>query len=116
MKKLLTGIIVIAMVGLVASGCGGSGQGGGGEKNKPDVPARTIKDGAEKYDQFQGQCPVCRKPIRADFHAQVEYDGKSGRIYFDKKECEEKFKKNPEKYMKNYRSPMESAGQPQGAR
>jgi len=106
MKKVLIGIVVLAMVGAVFVGCGGANP-ADKEKNKPDVPARTIKDGAEKYDPFQGQCPVCRKPIRADYHAQVEYNGKSGRIYFDKQECAETFKENPEKYMKDYKSPAQ---------
>lgn len=101
--KAVAGLMMV--LGLcVAAGCGG---GGGGAQQSP-TQAREIQDGAEKYDPPQVSCPVCgSKPISGDYHAEVE--GK--RIYFDKKECEKKFKQNSEKYLEDYTTYEESMKQ-----
>jgi len=111
MKKLLIGIAAIVLMVGFAAGCGPSGGDGGGSGGKrPDIPARSIEDGAEKYDPFQAQCPVCGSPIYADHHAEVEQDGQSARIYFDKEECVQKFEQNPEEYLQDYTSPAKQRG------
>lgn len=101
-KRVGAAVMLVLIAGLGAalfSGCGGVGNEGRGEQ----VFASEIEDGAEKYDRSQYNCPVCEgQPIVGDYYAEV--DGK--RIYFDKKECETKFKENPDRYvgdMESYR-------------
>ena len=102
MRRTLAALVVLALAAGFVAGCGQSRQEAGEDRDPPDIPARSISDGAEKYDPLQAQCPVCGEPIHEEYHAEVEYEGNSGRIYFDKKECEETFKGDPEQYLEGY--------------
>ena len=101
MKKLLVGIFAVALLGAVLTGCkqGNNGSGGGGDAKAAAGPAISIKDGAKKYDKYQGNCPVCGKgPISPDYYADTD----NGRIYFDREQCMKKFKEDPQKYLEEY--------------
>ena len=101
MKKLFIAMIAVALVGGTFIGCkkGGGSADTSGPSAKAPKPALTIKDGAKKFFRFQGTCPVCGKPISGDFYADTD----NGRIYFDKKECQSKFKEDPEKFIKQFK-------------
>lgn len=91
-QTLVLGIALVFGFGLV-TGCGSK------SSQRDDLRANDIDDGAEKYSSMQNKCPVCGgKPISADIHSNV--NGK--RVYFDKKECKEKFDANSEKYLKEW--------------
>ena len=110
MRSIMIILAVGAALSLAVAGCG---QGGGGEGESQDIiSALQIQDGSTPYNERQFTCPVCGgKPISPDYYADV--NGK--RIYFDKEECAEKFKQDPETHLKQYRQEMmKSMGGPQG--
>ncbi len=106
MKKLVAGCVIICVLSFLVVGCDAKDTG-----QKDIISAMQIDDGAEKYRQMQFRCPVCgQKGIKPEYHASV--DGK--RIYFDRRKCMEKFKKNPGKYLEKYKKMLqESLGQRQ---
>jgi YHS domain-containing protein len=90
MRKVLLGMLVLAAVLPLVSGCGQETAGQG-----ETVYAEEFEDGAENYLDLQQSCPVCGgNPIKQKLHAELE--GK--RVYFDGKECVKKFKKNPSRF------------------
>jgi len=99
--RIAVALCLAAACGFVFAGCGG---GGAGPQDRPNQ-ARQIEDGADKYDPMQVSCPVCdTQSISGDYYADV--DGK--RIYFDKQECEDKFKENPQQYLQDFQTYKES--------
>lgn len=102
MTRVLIMAVALAFVGAVFTGCGGdSGDAQGNPDPKFHGPAMMIKDGAQKFDKMQGNCPVCQGgPIDPEVHVDIE--GK-GRLYFDKEECKEKFEQNRDKYLSEYK-------------
>ena len=104
MKKLALICAALGVFALLATGCSGRSADKDESTNRPAI---EIQDGAQKYDSFQFNCPVCGEPgIKGEFYADV--NGK--RIYFDKKECAEKFKGDSEKYLKKYQEMKRSPG------
>lgn len=92
MKKLMLLSIFVLAAGLLVVGCGGGDQ--GGEKPAPGAGAGA---GAVKVEaKAQTLCPVMGNAI--DKKLFVDYEGK--RIYVCCPACIEKFKSDPEKYMK----------------
>ncbi|MCS7053236.1 MAG: YHS domain-containing protein [Ignavibacterium sp.] len=74
------------------------------EKNHCDVDAIKTSESENKSEVkaeqtvFNTVCPVMGKPVDAEL-TKVEYEGKI--IAFCCSGCEDKFKANPEKFMKN---------------
>lgn len=97
MKKLLWGLAVAVLLGAVVVGCTDSSTGEGeGAAEDP----RSFHPGVKKYDNMQFECPVCESAaIKEEFYSDVDDEG---RIYFDKKECKEKFDADPQKYLQDY--------------
>ena len=84
MKKIVLGALVVAgLLGLNQRAVAGEGSG-----TKPTAEARVAKK--------QTACPVSGKAIDASSY--VDYKGK--RVYFCSAGSAEKFKADPEKYMK----------------
>ena len=108
MKKLLMTLVIGALLSVGFVGCGDEGGGDAQASGGKTVVARRIQDGAKKFNQFQLRCPVCKgKPIKGEFHYDLEEGRQQGRVYFDKKECVEKFKQNPSKYLQGEFNPPE---------
>ena len=96
MRTALFLAVLAVFLGGVIVGCGGNDY-TPGEGGEPVGMAGEIDDGVQNYNDNQSQCPVCGEMgLRPNFYAEV--DGK--RVYFDKKECMEKFKQNTSKYLK----------------
>lgn len=104
MKKLTLVVALCGALFLVLAGCGQQAY----DDTKSGIRfANKIEDGAEKFDPNQYKCPVCGgQPIKKGLHAKTE----KGRIYFDKKQCAEKFKEEPKKHLKKYRREMSPYG------
>ena len=107
MKRLAAICVLSAVLCIGVMGCGGEEASTSSDSEvssaggPPDVTtARKIQDDAPKFNPMQMNCIVCgERPIKGEFHADVSAGGRSGRIYFDKKECLEKFNNNKEKYL-----------------
>ena len=99
-RNTILAVLLVGAIGIMAVGCGsGSSDDDSGKGIVRE--AASIQDGAEKYDNMQMECPVCGgKPIEGEFYAEV--DGK--RIYFDNESCMTKFKEDPQKYLKDYKT------------
>lgn len=108
---LLAAVVALALAfGMV--GCGDS-EADMEEETGGFVAAMDLDDNAPEYYPAQSLCPVCGgKPIKKDFYVETN----KGRIYFDKKECEETFKGDKDKYMKEFQNQIDrdlSGGMPQ---
>jgi len=98
-RAVMAGLLVLALCVLTVAGCGQDGSSGasGKKRLRKYIAAKNIEDGAEKYDRVQSRCPVCdAQGVTAEHY--VDVDGK--RVYFDKKECKEKWEENQAKYLK----------------
>ena len=94
MKSWKTVVLVIVLV-FAFTGCGNDSGGSAETANM----AGQIEDEANKFNPRQTKCPVCGgTPIKADFY----HDTNRGRIYFDKEECLNEFKQNPEEALRAY--------------
>lgn len=105
MKKLLC-VAIIAMLCAGFVGC--QKQGSSSSVQQSDLPAMAgnFQDDHHAYWGGQKTCPVCgQEPIKPKFHA----DADQGRIYFDKKECVQKFKENSEKYIKKLKDQLKKS-------
>ena len=108
MTRLAIAAVVAAALAFACVGCGESAY----EDTGSGIQfAATIEDGADKYNPNQNRCPVCgEQPIKGEFYADTE----QGRVYFDKQECADKFKDDPQKYLKQMQQKMRGAYGPQG--
>ena len=89
-------IVAVGIVALLAAGFVGCGGDSGPQTSGPPI-ADSFDDGAPKLLPMQEECPVCGStPIKQEFYV----DRRSGRVYFNKQECVDKFKQNPDQYMK----------------
>ena len=79
------------------AGCGGGSQEGGAAKTGGYYVAQGINDGANPAVPQQRECPVCGNPITPDVHT----ESSDSRVYFDREECLNKWKKNKSQYMDN---------------
>ena len=102
MTRYLIWCVVAGMVCFAVTGCRRAER----PRVEPDHPAVTlptfameIEDGAVPYFPTQYICPVCEERIKAEHYADV--DGK--RIYFDRAECADTFKRSPAGYMEKLR-------------
>ena len=97
MKRCIMSLIFLLALSCVvfaSSGCGKPQS--AGDQPTTYGTARAIDDGAPKYFEAQMACPVCgRQGLVAEYH--VDVDGK--RVYFDRKECVEKFTQNQSEYV-----------------
>lgn len=106
MKKLIVILIIGTLVSVGFVGCGGQSGSDGDASGGETVVARRIQDGAKKLNQFQLRCPVCKgKPIKGEFHYDLQEGPQQGRVYFDKQECMKKFKQDPSKYLQGEFNP-----------
>ena len=102
MRKLMIVVTALTLVGLVAVGCGGQEAPGPGDEGKPPI-AYEFHPGVTKFSEGQTKCPVCGQTgIKEELYA----DADGNRIYFDKKECQEKFTGNESEYLQNLRTGM----------
>ena len=110
MKGRIAILVVSAMLCIGVLGCGGEQQTNSAEKTKPGAgggppDVTTAADLAQEQDvqplrQMQMNCIVCgERPLKGDFHADVNAGGRSGRLYFDKQGCLDKFQENTQKYL-----------------
>jgi len=91
-------LIVVAVIVLLLTGFAGCGQDASSEEKDP-VTAMSIDDNAPNFYEDQIECPVCGgQPINAEYYV----DAVRGRVYFDKKECMEKFKEDQAKYIQEW--------------
>ena len=90
---VLAGIVVLC--GIVLSGCGDNPSSSEADGNTV-LMADGINDGATPMVGDQTKCPVCGEPISSDVYT----ESKKKRVYFDKPECLDKWKADPEKYKK----------------
>jgi len=93
---LKIGLAAVAlMMTLSTASCDGPGIGDRGG-DKVETMAKYIQDGVPNYNDEQKQCPICGAP---GLHADQFVDVEGKRIYFDKKECVQKFKENQSAYL-----------------
>ena len=112
MRKLLLCVAVAGLLGAALVGCG-SGDSGGSEEYG-EKPVVEMHPDTKKYDMMQYECPVCGgKALKEEFYSDVD---DQGRIYFDKKECKEKFDQNPQEYLKDYTNIEKQMGRGAGGR
>ena len=106
MDKLTGVAILFAVLGLIAAGCEKSP-----DKGAPSKPAAPAKDergvkaeqpAEQQTSQTQQNCPIMGGKINKSIFA--DFEGK--RVYFCCPDCQEKFKAEPAKYVKQ----MEDAG------
>lgn len=96
MKKACL-VLCLLVIGAFMVGCPGN-SGGGGETGSKAVA--EMHPGEQKYDPMQYKCPVDgEKDLKEEFYAEVD---NKGRIYFDSKDCMQKFKENPQQYLEDY--------------
>ena len=93
MKRTLTIFGFVALAAIVFAGCGG--QSIANDEEKTEVAKIVVK-------KMQSHCPIMGNPV--DKEVYVDYEGK--RIYFCCPPCIEKFKEDPEGYIKK----MEAEG------
>lgn len=103
MKKLLCTLALVSIVGFGILGCeeAAGPAGGGSITPETSLTAGQIQSDVPPIEPAQMQCYVCGKPIKAEFY--VDFNGK--RAYCDSKECADTFKKDPEKYLKQWGIP-----------
>ena len=110
MKGRIAILVFSAVLCMGLLGCGGEQQTSSTKKTKPgpgggppDVTtAAELAKGqdAQPVRPMQMNCFVCgERPLKADIHADISMGGGSGRIYFDKQECLDKFENNKKKYL-----------------
>lgn len=85
---------VVLLMGGILVGCGDSGPSSSDAEGHTVLTADGINDGATPMVGQQTKCPVCGEPIKSEVHT----ESKEERVYFDKQECLEKWKQNPQKY------------------
>lgn len=83
-------------------GCGGESGGGQAEGEAGVLQAAGINDGAVPFWGGQVSCPVCDNPIDAEFHT----EDTKGRIYFDSRECLDKFRSDRDRYEQKLKKAM----------
>ena len=109
-KMLLVAALVVGLSMTAFVGCKKSSD--VSSKGDDAPPAITFQDGAQKFFDYQYECPVDGgKPLDPDLY--VDVDGK--RIYFDSQECVDEFKNNQEEYVQKLEEQVEStmgAGSP----
>lgn len=93
MKRMIMMFGFIALVAMVVIGCGGESI--ADEEKKADVAKIVVK-------KAQTHCPIMGNPV--DKKVYLDYEGK--RIYFCCAPCIEKFKEDPDGYIKK----MEAEG------
>jgi len=107
MKKLASMIILSVAIGLVIVGCKKSPERQAPQK-KPAAPAKDERGvkaeqpAEQQTSQTQQNCPIMGGKINKSIFA--DFEGK--RVYFCCPDCQEKFKAEPAKYVKQ----MEDAG------
>ena len=92
MKRAMMMFVFIALVAMVAAGCGGETV---ADEKKPEMAKIVVKKG-------QTHCPIMGNPV--DKKVYLDYEGK--RIYFCCSPCIDKFKEDPAGYIKK----MEAEG------
>lgn len=96
MRRIIVGLAIIALSYGALVGCGGEG---GKQDVQTPTTAIEIQDDHRAYYDMQEECPVCGgRPIKQEFHADTD----KGRIYFDKKQCVDKFNENRDQYLKKF--------------
>jgi YHS domain-containing protein len=96
-KRTCILVLILIMAGmLVTVSCGKKGTKETAEPKK-DQPTAEKKEHPAAEETTQKLCPIMGNPINKELF--VEYEGK--KIYFCCAGCPEKFKENPEKYLKN---------------
>ena len=100
-RRIVIALAVAALVFVALPGCGGNGSGGEEEET---ATAYQFHPDTPKLFLGQQKCPVCDgEPIKEEFYSDV--DGQ--RLYFDKKECKEKFDSNQSEYMQKFQQDMQ---------
>ena len=99
---------VLAAGGMALSGCGGGGPSTGDEV---EAMAKYLEDGAAKFYKNQAWCPVCGSGgLNENYY--VDVNGK--RIYFDEKECQQKFENNQSQLLDRFKKHIEQAKSTEG--
>lgn len=101
MRKILMGLVVAILLCGIMTACGEESS---VKKEAGEVlSAGQLNPDVKPYDPMQYQCPVCGEtPLKAEHYVDLE----KGRIYFDKKECRDKFEGSEEEYLEKHRQRM----------
>ena len=107
MRKAALLAIAAVTVGifLVSAGCG---QQGGTEAPENPAVAGAFGGQTPAFYPQQRECPVCGgKPIKKQFSAQF----RNQMVYFDKQECVDTFKQDPQKHIQSFMEEKEKEQQ-----
>lgn len=101
MKHVALAVIAVALIFAVTTSCG---KGPSFEEDGPPA-AYLWHPEVPKVKEDQTHCPVCGEtPLKKELHTDV---GAGFRIYFDKQECLDKFKENPEEGLKKFKQQVQ---------
>lgn len=101
--------VAMGLLTMALMGCGDQETAGTASPGKPTM-AYEFRDDVPAYFDEQRACPVCGgEPIKKDINA--EYQGK--RIYFDKEECANQFKENPQEHIQKWMERVQKEQQEQ---
>ena len=100
----MTRAVILAVLAATVTFClAGCGQSAYEDTSSGIQFAATIEDGANKWNPNQNKCPVCEgQPIKGEFYVDTD----NGRVYFDKQECVDKFKDDPQKFLQQQQQQM----------
>ena len=101
-------VVLILLVGAVMAGslvgCGGSSEPQGPELG---AAASSFQSDVPPMNPDQKACPVCGNAIKEDVYVEVDDEGTTKRIYFDKEQCKKVFQQNQETQLKRFKAKMQ---------